>query len=104
MYLPSRLTVVVCGLLAILTPALGVALAGQYTVAEGRQFDPVLCLLYWPAMLLGALPGRIGAALAGSPFLQLLMYFVAYLLVDQLVRAALRGLRRPGGQSSDRPA
>ena len=105
MHVPSRSTVVVCGLLAVLTPALGVLMAKSYFVdGGGGHGAAVFYLLYWPVLLLQALPERIAVPLAGSPFLVLLMYFGAYLLVDQLVRAAFRALRRTFARHPDKPA
>ena len=90
---PTRSAVWLCAALAVLTPFLAGALSWGY-LDESQRGGPLFYVLYWPILALGALPPRAREPLLENALPMVLMYFGGYLLVDQLVRAAFRALRR----------
>jgi len=90
---PSRSSIWLCAALAVLTPFVAGALSWGY-FDEAQRGGPLFYALYWPILALGALPERAREPLLANALPIVLMYFGGYLLVDQLVRAAFRALRR----------
>src|SRR3954454_1973056 len=90
---PSRLSVLVCGLLAVATPFLAGALSWGY-LDEAQRGGPLFYALYWPILALDALPERLSQPLLENALPMVLMYFGGYLLVDQLARALRDAARR----------
>jgi hypothetical protein len=83
---PSRISVLVCGLLAVATPFLAGALSWGY-LDEAQRGGPFFYALYWPVLALSALPARVSEPLLENALPMVLLYFGGYLVVDQLVRA-----------------
>jgi hypothetical protein len=99
---PHRFVVLACALLAAATPLVGGAFAWRL-LDESRPLEAWLQLLYWPSLLLDALPPRAAEGVARSPLPTVILYFVAYLGVAQVGQAAaalVRAVRRrPGARA-----
>ena len=89
---PNRPSILISAALAIATPLLAGAMAWHY-LDDDRRTGLIYVLLYWPSILLGALPERAAEAFTLSALPTVLLYFAGYLLLCQGVRAAWRRLR-----------
>ena len=89
---PNRPSILISAALAVATPLLSGASAWHY-LAGDRRTGPVYVLLYWPSILLDALPARAAEAFTLSALPTVLLYFAGYLLVCHGVRALWRRRR-----------
>ena len=97
MYTPSRRAILICALLAVLTPFAAGAVSWHY-FDEAQRGGPLYWLLYWPMLAIDLLPARIAGPLLENALPRVLLYFAGYLFVDQLWRgrqARRRFLRDP---------
>jgi hypothetical protein len=89
---PNRPCILISAALAVATPLLAGASAWHY-LDEDRRSGATYVLLYWPSILLDALPARAAAAFTLSALPTVLLYFAGYLLLCQGVRALWRRRR-----------
>ena len=89
---PNRPSILISAALAIATPLLAGTMAWQY-LDDDRRSGLIYVLLYWPSILLDALPERAAEAFTLSALPTVLLYFAGYLVLCQGVRAAWRRLR-----------
>ncbi len=89
---PNRSSILISAALAIATPLLAGAMAWRY-LDDDRRSGLIYVLLYWPSILLDALPERAAEAFTLSALPTVLLYFAGYLVLCQGVRAAWRRLR-----------
>ena len=71
------------------TPLLAGASAWHY-LDDDRRTGLIYVLLYWPSILLDALPARAAEAFTLSALPTVVLYFAGYLLLCQAVRALWR--------------
>ena len=89
---PDRPSILISAALAAATPLLGGAMAWRLLDDAGRS-GLVYGLVYWPSILLDALPTVAADAFTASALPTVLLYFGGYLLVCQAVRALWRRVR-----------
>ena len=89
---PNRLSILISAALAVATPLLAGAMAWHY-LDDDRRSGLIYVLVYWPSILLDALPERAAEAFTRSALPTVLLYFAGYLLLCHGVRAAWRRLR-----------
>jgi hypothetical protein len=92
MVAPNRPSILISAALAVCTPLLGGSMAWRLLDDDGRT-GLVYVLVYWPSILLDALPGVIADAFTVSALPTVLLYFGGYLLLCQAMRASWRALR-----------
>ncbi len=83
---PDRPSILISAALAVATPFLGGAMAWRLLDDDGRS-GLVYVLVYWPSILLDALPGVVADAFTVSALPTVLLYFGGYLLLCQALRA-----------------
>jgi hypothetical protein len=86
---PNRFDVVACAALAVATPVVAGAAIWRHLDPADRHGVGYL-LLYWPSLLLDALPGRVAEAFARSALPTVLLYFGGYLALAWLLRGVAR--------------
>ena len=89
---PNRPSILISAALAVATPLLAGASAWHY-LDDDRRTGLIYVLLYWPSILIDALPPRAAEAFTLSALPTVLLYFAGYLLLCQGVRAAWHRLR-----------
>ena len=89
---PNRPSILISAALAVATPFLGGAMAWRLLDDAGRS-GLVYVLVYWPSILLDALPTVVANAFTESALPTVLLYFGGYLLVCQAARSAWRRAR-----------
>ena len=87
----NRASVLIAAALAVASPLASGALAWAFLGERSHGLG--YYLLYWPVLLIGQLPPRIGDVLMTSGLVPLLMYFGVYLLACHGVRLLWRRLR-----------
>ena len=91
MAVPNRPSILISAALAVCTPLVGGAMAWRLLDEDGRG-GLVYLLVYWPSILLDALPGVVADAFTVSALPTVLLYFGGYLLLCQGVRASWKWL------------
>lgn len=89
----TRFVVLGCALLAAATPALGGLLAWGW-LDESRPPGAARLLLYWPSLLLDALPPRFAEGFTRSAMPTVALYFAGYLLAAWALRGLVGAARR----------
>jgi len=89
---PNRPSILISAALAVATPLLAGASAWHY-LDEDRRTGLIYVLLYWPSILIDALPARAAEAFTLSALPTVLLYFGGYLLLCQAARGVWRRLR-----------
>ena len=89
---PNRPSILISAALAVATPLLAGASAWHY-LDEDRRTGLIYVLLYWPSILIDALPPRAAEAFTLSALPTVLLYFAGYLLLCQAARGVWRRLR-----------
>ena len=92
MVAPNRPSILISAALAVGTPLLGGAMAWRLLDDAGRS-GLVYVLVYWPSILLDALPTVAADAFTESALPTVLLYFGGYLLACQALRALWRRVR-----------
>jgi len=95
---PHRFVVLACAVLAAATPLAGRAFAWRL-LDESRPLDAGLVLLYWPSLLLDALPARFAQGFTRSALPTVALYFAGYVLLAQAAQALARAARRRAVQA-----
>ena len=90
---PNRFDIVACATLAIATPVVAGGAIWRHLEADDRR-GVGYALLYWPSLLLDALPGRAAEAFTRSALPTVLLYFLGYLALASLGRGLARMLAR----------
>ncbi len=89
---PNRSSILISAALAVATPLLAGASAWHY-LDDDRRTGLIYVLLYWPSILIDALPPRAAEAFTLSALPTVLLYFAGYVLLCQGARAAWHRLR-----------
>ena len=89
MHAPDRLSILISAALAVASPLLAGAMVWRY-LDDDRRTGLIYVLLYWPSILLDALPARAAEAFTLSALPTVVLYFAGYLLLCQAVRALWR--------------
>lgn len=87
----NRASVLIAAALAVASPFVAGALAWGYV--DGSSRGPGFYLLYWPVLLIHALPRRAGDVMMASGLIPLFLYFGGYLLACHAVRLLWRRIR-----------
>ena len=90
---PNRLSILVSAALAIASPLLAGAMVWRY-LDDDRRSGLIYVLVYWPSILIDALPARAAEAFTRSALPTVLLYFGGYLSLSQGVRALWRRIAR----------